>query len=184
VIEPTPGRVVWYRPKADEVGPAGFTLDGTQPLAAFIAFVHSSTSVNLGVLAASGEIIGRVSVRLVQDRDAAEGECEWMPFQKGQAGKTDESGPKIAALEQQVAGLTEQLANTTEGLDKKLQALADAGARKDQPAPPAETEKPSPPAPASPPAPVVTEEKQSEVAPQPEPQPQASALDQLAQPQG
>jgi hypothetical protein len=136
VIEPTPGRVVWYRPKADEVGPAGFTLDGSQPLAAFIAFVHSSTSVNLGVLAATGEIIGRVSVPLVQDRDATEGECEWMPFQKGQAGKTDESGPKIAALEQQVASLTEQLANTTEGLDKKLQALADAGARKDPPPPP------------------------------------------------
>lgn len=88
-ITPTIGRVVWYFD--DELTP--------EPRAGIVAFVHSPSLVNLAVFNANGENIGRTSVPLVQDGDPhpAGHRCEWMPYQKGQAAKTE-------ALEKQVAG--------------------------------------------------------------------------------
>ncbi len=87
MIEPTVGRVVWYHPGPHEHGPS----PGGQPLAAHIAHVWSDTCVNLMVIDANGNPYSCTSVLLVQD-GALRPEncfCEWMPYQKGQAAKTE-----------------------------------------------------------------------------------------------
>lgn len=87
VIAPTVGRVVWYWPSPE----SGIARIGGQPLAATVAGVWSDTCVNLGFLDANGKHRNATSVLLVQpgavrpDADY----CEWMPYQKGQAAKTD-----------------------------------------------------------------------------------------------
>lgn len=88
MIKPTVGRVVWYWPSPKEhiVG-----NDGGQPLAALVAHVWSDTCVNLAVFDANGCGHSRTSVLLHQDGNPRPGAgfCEWMPYQKGQAAKTE-----------------------------------------------------------------------------------------------
>jgi hypothetical protein len=90
LIKPTVGRVVWFWP-AGQVG--------TQPNAAIIAFVHSDTRVNLGVLSPTGEVLGETSVWLWDGEGprppAYQSFCEWMPYQIGQAARIQpiEVGP-------------------------------------------------------------------------------------------
>lgn len=88
MIQPTIGRVVWYHPTPGEniVG-----NDGAQPLAAIVAHVWSDTCVNLAVFDANGASTNRTSVLLVQEGNPVPGcgYCEWMPYQKGQAAKTE-----------------------------------------------------------------------------------------------
>jgi hypothetical protein len=87
VIKPTRGRVVLFTPaKTDTVA-----NDGT-PLAAIIAHVHSDGIVNLTVFDAFGRVHARPSVELLQEGDQAPAGgayAEWMPYQKGQAAKTE-----------------------------------------------------------------------------------------------
>lgn len=94
MIVPTVGRVVWYYPTAtDEINGAG-------PLAALVAHVHSNDKVNLAVFDANGANHGLVGVRLLQDGDFAEvdeGYATWMPYQLGQAAKTEAAEAKAAA---------------------------------------------------------------------------------------
>lgn len=86
VIVPTVGRVVWFHPAA-AANPNG------QPHAALIAFVQSEQLVNLAVFDENGTGYSATSVPLLQGDDAppADGSAyaEWMPFQKGQAAKTE-----------------------------------------------------------------------------------------------
>jgi len=93
MIEPTVGRIVlfWRHGKAQ--------VDASeQPEAAIIAHVWSDSCVNLAVFDPNG-ITGNVtSVPLIQD---GEGKphwffCEWMPYQKGQAAKTEELETRLA----------------------------------------------------------------------------------------
>lgn len=88
MIQPTVGRVVWYHPP----------LHHTQPLAAIVAHVWSDTMVNLMVIDPEGNPFGRTSVFLYQgDTDRPSGEyAEWMPYQKGQAAKTEVLEAKVA----------------------------------------------------------------------------------------
>lgn len=113
VIKPTVGRIVWYRPSYD-VRLMTFdnnmtVYDNKMPLAAQIVWVWSDTCVNLDVIDHAGVHHQRTSVTLLQalSRDARVGEsvefgepepisdnlsrgyCEWMPYQKGQAAKTE-----------------------------------------------------------------------------------------------
>lgn len=84
MIKPTVGRVVWYR--QDD-------RPETEPLAAIIAKVWSDTCVNLAVFDANGMTFCKTSVKLVHDENDEKpsyGYAEWMPFQKGQAAKTEE----------------------------------------------------------------------------------------------
>lgn len=88
MIEPTCGRVVWYR--ANEHDPV--KLDSKQPLAAMVTYVHGSRCVNLVVYDPNGNPHGRTSVTLVQEGDdmgslAGTSYAEWMPYQVGQAKK-------------------------------------------------------------------------------------------------
>lgn len=96
MIRPTVGRVVLFHPAlSDELKYKG------QPLAALIAYVHSDTLVNLAVFDHTGRSHGRTSIRLMQDGDelgpigddTLEPESAfafWMPYQKGQAAKTED----------------------------------------------------------------------------------------------
>lgn len=88
VIKPTVGRVVHYR-------------EGTEAKeqAALIAYVHSDNMVNLAVFDVNGMNEGRTSVPLIQDGDpipALGGFATWMPYQVGQAAKTEELQQKLS----------------------------------------------------------------------------------------
>lgn len=86
MIKPTVGRVVWYWPKqADRIA-----IVPGQPLSAQIAAVNEDGTVNLGVLDASGNPYSAQGVYLCEaDQLCEPGQCEWMPYQKGQAAKTE-----------------------------------------------------------------------------------------------
>jgi hypothetical protein len=87
MIKPTVGRVVLYYPTLEE----RIARNGDQPLAAIICCVLSDTCVNLVVFDANGISHSRTSVILRQDDQPNGGYCwEWMPYQKGQAAKTEE----------------------------------------------------------------------------------------------
>jgi len=90
-ITPTIGRVVWFYPHGHR--------EGSLPHAAMIAFVHSDSLVNLGVLDPNGRSYNETSVSLIQDGDPAPDSgryATWMPFQIGQAKQAE---AKTAATE-------------------------------------------------------------------------------------
>ena len=90
MIKPTVGRVVWYTPYQSDT----FAYTPGQPLAAIVTAVWSDTCVNLAVFDANGNSHGRTSVLLWQDDGDNPkpdcGFCEWMPYQKGQAARTEQ----------------------------------------------------------------------------------------------
>jgi hypothetical protein len=99
MIEPGIGRALHYRP--DGADPAA------QPHAATVIFVHGNRSVNLACFSPAGTYYHREEVPLLQDDDTAPatgGYAEWMPFQKGQAVKTEAAesdlAPRLTELEQ------------------------------------------------------------------------------------
>lgn len=95
MIKPTIGRVVWFHPSSNG---ADSSFAPAAICAAIVAHVHSDVLVNLAVFDANGVSHSKTSVKLVQDNEKAPDSgyyCEWMPFQKGQAAKTE-------ALESQV----------------------------------------------------------------------------------
>jgi hypothetical protein len=83
MIKPTVGRVVWYW--------LGAHTPQREPLAAMVAAVITDSIVNLSVIDAEGNQFGAKGVPLVQDgeKPPAMAYCEWMPYQKGQAAKTE-----------------------------------------------------------------------------------------------
>lgn len=89
MIEPTPGRIVWFYPDVND----GRTLSATgpRPLAAIVARVIHERCVNLTVSREDGTTFGAQNVTLLQDgftlSDAERAYAEWMPFQKGQAAR-------------------------------------------------------------------------------------------------
>jgi hypothetical protein len=96
MIKPTPGRVVWFHPGRYDT----IKARAGQPLAAHIAYVHNDTEVNLMVIDADGYPRARTSIFLSPDGLPATGSdkpswCEWMPYQKGQAAKTEELETKL-----------------------------------------------------------------------------------------
>ena len=87
VITPTPGRVVWYWPSANDGVPS---LPG-QPLAAIVAAVHTDRRVNLSVIDSYGNTHARGNVSLIQPDDirpqpGSFNFAEWMPYQITAAG--------------------------------------------------------------------------------------------------
>lgn len=96
MIQPTPGRVVWFHPNA--AYPNIAQHDRSQPLAAMVAYVWSNRMVNLSVIDQNGASLAVTSVQLLQDDDVPHvggAYAEWMPFQKGQAEKADAANDKV-----------------------------------------------------------------------------------------
>lgn len=89
MITPTVGRVVWFHPDHAH----------DQPQAAIITYVHSERIVNLAAFGPDGNTSPRASVRLLQDgevNDEGEMYAVWMPYQVGQAAKTEELEKKLS----------------------------------------------------------------------------------------
>lgn len=106
-IKPTVGRVLYFHPSREFAAGRGMVLlcQG-DPMDAHLVYVHLSGLVNLAVFDHAGNQHAVTDVKLLQDADLAsfdehgqliESYCVWMPYQKGQAAKTE-------ALERQVAG--------------------------------------------------------------------------------
>jgi len=93
LIKPTHGRVVWYTPgESDE-------FCGSPICAAMIVHVHDDRNVNLVVFDTMGSAHPRHEVRLLQESDLAvpgEPHAQWMPYQAGQAAKTEAAEAKAA----------------------------------------------------------------------------------------
>lgn len=101
MIKPTVGRVVWYWPTVEEVRDLKLANSWEQPLAATIAYVHSDRTVNLSVVDHIGQSFGRTNVVLLsvaEGTKAAPGYAQWMPYQKGQAAKTEAPVDALTAL--------------------------------------------------------------------------------------
>jgi hypothetical protein len=92
MIKPTIGRVVWYHSENSK--------PNDQPWAAIVCYVHSDTMVNLTVFDENGMRKAKTSVFLWQgEGDRPERYyAEWMPYQKGQAAKTEELEKKAATV--------------------------------------------------------------------------------------
>lgn len=93
MIKPTVGRVVWFYPKNHQ--------PNDQPLAAIVAHVWSDTCVNLAIFDANGCPMSDppTSVLLVQEGNeipTGGHYCAWMPYQTGQAKKTEAAEAKLA----------------------------------------------------------------------------------------
>lgn len=92
MIKPTIGRVVWYHP--------AFIPDSgsnEKTLTALICHVWSDTCVNLAVFDSNGIASNQTSVFLFQGEGERPGSCfaEWMPYQQGQAAKTEQLQSKL-----------------------------------------------------------------------------------------
>lgn len=92
MIEPGIGRIVHFYP-------AGHA-PGALPHAAMIVGISSERVINLAIWDHEGHHYHGTDVQLLQDNDVpTEGQChaEWMPFQKGQAAKTEALQAQLAA---------------------------------------------------------------------------------------
>lgn len=103
MIKPSNGRIVWYtpsRPSGDFDSDACIVQhDKLKPLAAMVVHVWGDRMVNLVVFDSNGTATPRTSVELLQDDDGKpEGGrfCSWMPYQLGQAAKTEAAEAKAA----------------------------------------------------------------------------------------
>ncbi len=94
MIKPTIGRVVHFWPFNPR-------MMIEQPRAAIVAFVHDDErTVNLGVLDHFGNVYSELNVPLLQadeEKPVTGGYAEWMPYQIGQAAKTDELAKALEA---------------------------------------------------------------------------------------
>jgi hypothetical protein len=90
IIIPTVGRVVHYYPYGKTQ-----VNSSEQPCAASIAHVHPDGTINIGYLDSNGEHHYALGVRLMQDGEpfpeSGERFCCWMPYQVGQAAKTEQA---------------------------------------------------------------------------------------------
>lgn len=89
MIKPTNGRIVLFTP---ETGDLRFNRLNAEPMSALVAHVWNDRMVNLSVFDHVGIQRSMLSVKLLQGDDVRPVNipfCEWMPFQKGQAAKTE-----------------------------------------------------------------------------------------------
>lgn len=94
MITPTIGRRVWFRPSAALIESSGMTVhDKAVPLDAGIVYVWNDRLVNLDVTDHAGVHLAITSVPLIHGDEPAGPMpffyAEWMPYQNGQAKKTE-----------------------------------------------------------------------------------------------
>ena len=95
MIIPTVGRVVWYWKDGDIQ-----IRDNRQPCVALVAYVHSDTLINIAYFDENGHAHNSTSVRLIQQGEPVPPDmpfCTWMPYQTGQAAKTEAAEQELAA---------------------------------------------------------------------------------------
>ena len=98
MIKPTVGRVVLYNAGED------------QPCAASIAYVYSDNLINIGGFDERGVHFNEQNVHLCQDDEKpAIGQAYWMPYQKGQAAKTEQAESGTCLMEKDIKKIAEQL---------------------------------------------------------------------------
>ena len=91
MISPTNGRIVWIHDRKYD-----------QPLAAIVTWVHSDTLINVCAHLPDGRPRPMENVSLVQDTadsdlNAIQPFAVWMPYQRGQAAKTEALEKQIVA---------------------------------------------------------------------------------------
>lgn len=100
MIKPTIGRVVWFWPSIEFVAYRNdFAISSrTEPCAAIVSKVLSDHVVNLAVFDQNGRSHPVTLCPLIQDGDEmpSGSYCEWMPYQKGQAAKTEQLEKKLS----------------------------------------------------------------------------------------
>ncbi len=86
MISPTIGRVVLVQRGVSK-----------QAEPALVSYVHSDTCINVGGFDFNGNPFSLTSLQLLQDDDKPIGTvyAEWMPYQKGQAAKTEALEAKL-----------------------------------------------------------------------------------------
>ncbi|MFJ1253416.1 hypothetical protein [Cupriavidus sp. CuC1] len=86
MITPNVGRIVHFYSRAH-----------VEPEAAIVTYVRGDRMVNLTVFDRNGDSRAATSVTLVQDGDPTPTNhyAEWMPYQKGQAAKTEALEAKL-----------------------------------------------------------------------------------------
>lgn len=94
MIKPTVGRVVWYYPPGCK--------QGEQPLPALVAHVWGDDCVNLAIFDANGVPYQKPPTSVYLAQEGAEvpsggNYCTWMPYQMGQAKKTEAAEKALAA---------------------------------------------------------------------------------------
>lgn len=97
MIKPTIGRVVWYWPSKTDTS---ICSGGDQPLPALVCHVWTDSCINIAGFDANGMPFNRTSVLLYQEGGAPKPDsqfAEWMPYQKGQAAKTEALEEKVSA---------------------------------------------------------------------------------------
>jgi hypothetical protein len=101
-IEPTIGRVVWFWPRTYMATDSG-NMSVNQPYTAQVCFLYKNGHINVAGYKHDGSPFTALDVTLRQDGDEMpQGPyAEWMPYQKGQAAKTE-------ALEKQVSTHAQQ----------------------------------------------------------------------------
>lgn len=99
VIKPTIGRVVLVH--------RGIS---NQPEPALISYVWHDRMINIGGFDHNGKPFAITTLQLLQDDDVATGTCyaEWMPYQKGQAAKTEALEAKLDAVTSEAPITTDQ----------------------------------------------------------------------------
>ena len=92
MISPTVGRVVWFYPEAEESG-------DDRPWPGFVCKVFSDTMINVAGFNAWGTTFSQHSCQLIQGDESPTGpHCRWMPYQKGQAAKTEALEEKLKSV--------------------------------------------------------------------------------------
>lgn len=121
MIKPTVGRIVWYRPGRHEN--IGHRVG--EPLAALIAGVNSDGDVNLTVSDVEGRTHSRFAVTLAQEGEAMDDNyayCEWMPYQKGQAAKTEAAERALAPHPEDTAQAPNRTPASEREIEQEIQA--------------------------------------------------------------
>lgn len=111
MIKPTVGRVVWFWPSNQFLqhralhGDPFTVIPGDEPCVGIISKVWNDFCVNLAVFDHNGKSHAVTSCALRQDHPiSGESYCEWMPYQKGQAAKT-EAAEQFGAQMARAAGI-------------------------------------------------------------------------------
>lgn len=123
-IEPTVGRVVLYFPSDDDVYYGRIEGEKGKALSAMIAWVNDDGTINLAVNSRYGNHVGCRNVELIQpgeptpERTKSRSYATWMPYQLGQAAKTEKLEGEIASLR-----------DTGGGFDQRLTSYGDLGSK-------------------------------------------------------